>query len=144
MSTAATGERKRMRVRVLTPEGSVFDDEAVMVVAPSVLGEIGILARHAPVIADLKIGETRITLTDDTKVVIASTKGHMAVEEDQVLILAEQAERADTIDRARAEAALRRAEEALAAAGDDETARFLAESARMRAENRLRAADKHK
>jgi F-type H+-transporting ATPase subunit epsilon len=142
VSTAATGERKRMRVRVLTPEGPVYDGDAVMVVAPSVLGEVGILARHAPLIADLRIGETRITTPEDEKVVIASTRGHMAVEEDQVLILCEQAERADTIDRARAEAALRRAEEALAAAGDDETAHFHAESARMRAENRLRAADK--
>jgi F0F1-type ATP synthase epsilon subunit len=46
------------------------------------------------------------------------------------------------IDRARAEAALRRAEETLASVGDDEVARTAAESARRRAENRLRVVDK--
>ena len=145
MSTHAPGsERKRLLVRVLTPEGPVYEGPAAMVVAPSVLGEVGILPRHTPLIADLRVGDTRITTPEDEKVVIASTRGHLAVEEDQVLILCEQAERADAIDRSRAEEALRRAEEALSAAGDDEAARTRAESARMRAENRLRAVDKLK
>jgi F-type H+-transporting ATPase subunit epsilon len=120
MSTAAPGtERKRLGVRVLTPEGPVYEGEAVMVVAPSVLGELGLLPRHAPIIADLRVGETRITTLDDEKIVFATTRGHLAVEDDQVLILVEQGERADLIDRSRAEAALARAQEALAAAGDD-------------------------
>jgi F-type H+-transporting ATPase subunit epsilon len=139
---AAAQERRRLGVRVLTPEGPVYEGVAAMVVAPSVMGEVGILPRHAPLIAELRIGETRITTLDDEKVIIATTLGHLAVEEDQVLVLVEQAERAEDIDRARAEAALRRAEEALAAAGEDEVARFRAESARRRAENRLRAADR--
>jgi F-type H+-transporting ATPase subunit epsilon len=143
MSTAAPGaERKRLGVRVLTPEGPVFEGEAAMVVAPSVLGELGLLPRHAPIIADLRVGETRITTLDDEKIVFATTRGHLAVEDDQVLILVEQGERADQIDRARAEAALARAQEALAAAGDDEGARVSAQTAVLRAENRLRAVDK--
>lgn len=143
MSTSAPGaDRKRLAVRVLTPEGPVFEGEAAMVVAPSVLGELGLLPRHAPIIADLRIGETRVTTLDDEKIVFATTRGHLAVEDDQVLILVEQGERADTIDRARAEASLVRAQEALAAAIDDETARVAAQSAVSRAENRLRALDK--
>lgn len=143
MSTTTPGaERKRLAVRVLTPEGPVFEGDAAMVVAPSVLGELGLLPRHAPIIADLRVGETRVTTLDDEKIVFATTRGHLAVEDDQVLILVEQGERADTIDRARAEAALARAQEALAAAGDDEAARVSAQSAVMRAENRLRAVDK--
>lgn len=143
MSTSAPGsERRRLEVRVLTPEGPVFDGHATMVIAPSVLGELGILPRHAPIIADLRLGETRVTTVDDERLVFATTRGHLAVEEDQVLILVEQGERADQIDRARAEAALVRAQEALAAAGDEEAARFAAQSAIMRAENRLRTVDK--
>lgn len=142
MSTAVHGDRKRLGVRLLTPEGSVFDGSAYMVIAPSIMGEVGILPRHAPLIAFLKTGETRLKLTDDTELVFATTEGYFSIEEDQVLILVEQADDASTIDRARAEAALRQAEEDLAATGDDEVARTVAESARRRAENRLRIADK--
>ena len=133
-------ERKRLRVRILTPEGAVFDDLAYMVIAPSVDGEVGILPRHTAFIAFLKMGETRIKLEDDTEIVYATTEGYLSVEEDQVLLLVEQAERADEIDTERAQAALQAAEEALAAAGDDDVARVAAESARRRAENRLNVA----
>jgi F-type H+-transporting ATPase subunit epsilon len=135
-------ERRRLGVRLLTPEGAVFDGLAYMVVAPSVRGEVGILPRHTPFIAFLKMGETRLKLLDDTELIFATTEGYLSVEEDRVLILVEQAERADQIDRERARAALQRAEEALAAAGDDEVARIAAESARRRAENRLSVADR--
>jgi F-type H+-transporting ATPase subunit epsilon len=135
-------DRKRLGVRVLTPEGVAWDGQAAMVVAASVLGEVGLLPRHAPLIAFLKPGETRITTLDDEKVILATTEGYLSVEEDRVLVLVGQAEEASTIDRARAEAALRRAEEALAQAGDDEVTRLTAEAARQRAENRLRVAER--
>lgn len=142
MSTAIGTERKRLGVRVLTPEGAVFDDLAYMVIAPSVRGEVGILPRHTPFIAFLKMGETRLKLLDDTEVVYATSEGYLSVEDDRVLVLVEQAERADQIDVARAQAALERAEAALAEAGDDDVARVAAESARRRAENRLNVAGK--
>ncbi len=141
MSTAVSSDRKRLGVRVLTPEGPVFDDVARMVVAPSVEGEVGILPRHAPFIALLRHGETRITTLDDEKLVYATTEGYMSVYEDRVLVLVEQAELARDIDRARARSALDRAETAVADAADDEVARVAAESARRRAENRLKVAD---
>jgi F-type H+-transporting ATPase subunit epsilon len=84
----------------------------------------------------------RLKLRDDTELIYATTEGYVSVEEDRVLILTEQAERADQIDVERARAALERAEAALAEAGDDEVKRVAAESARRRAENRLRVADK--
>jgi F-type H+-transporting ATPase subunit epsilon len=141
-STVPGQERKRLGVRVLAPEGAVFDDLAYMVIAPSVEGEVGILPRHTPFIAFLRPGETRLKLLDDTEVVFATTEGYLSVEEDRVLVLVEQAERADEIDEARAQAALEKAEAALAEAGDDDVARVAAESARRRAENRLRVVDK--
>ncbi|MGD9694159.1 MAG: ATP synthase F1 subunit epsilon [Thermoleophilia bacterium] len=142
MSTAVGQERKRLGVQLLTPEGAVFDDLAYMVIAPSVAGEVGILPRHTPFIAFLKMGETRIKLLDDTEVVYATTEGYLSVEEDRVLVLVEQAERAEEIDRERAAAALERAQAALAEAGDDDVARVAAEGARRRAENRLKVADR--
>jgi F-type H+-transporting ATPase subunit epsilon len=142
MSTAVGQERRRLGVRLLTPEGAVFDDLAYMVIAPSVLGEVGILPRHTPFIAFLRTGETRIKLLDDTELVYATTEGYLSVEEDQVQVLVEQAELAGEIDRARAQAALERAHAALAEAGDDEVAWVAAESALRRAENRLRVSDR--
>jgi F-type H+-transporting ATPase subunit epsilon len=135
-------ERKRLGLRILTPEGPVFDDLAFMVIAPSIEGEVGILPRHTPFIAFLKPGETRVKLLDETEVVFATGEGYVSVEEDRVLVLVEQAERADEVDRERARAALERAEAALAEAGDDDVARVAAESARRRAENRLKVADR--
>ncbi len=142
MSTAVGQDRKRLGVRVLTPEGAVFDDLAYMVIAPSVRGEVGILPRHTPFIAFLKMGETRIKLLDDTELVYATTEGYLSVEEDRVQVLVEQAELASEIDRERAQAALEKAQAALAEAGDDEVAQVAAESALRRAENRLRVADR--
>jgi hypothetical protein len=93
VSTSSVGqERKRLGVRLLTPEGPVFDDLAYMVIAPSVEGEVGILPRHTPFIAFLRTGETRIKLLDDTELVYATTEGYLSVEEDRVQILSEQAE----------------------------------------------------
>lgn len=134
--------QKRLAVKVLTPEGPVYDGVGTMVIAPSIAGEVGVLPRHAPLIAFLRVGETRINRGEDDTIVFATTEGYMSVEEDQVLILVEQAENAAEIDRARAEAALASADEAVTAAGDDETVRRAAESARRRAENRLRVVDK--
>jgi F-type H+-transporting ATPase subunit epsilon len=142
VSTHVGTERKRLGVRLLTPEGAVFDDLAYMVIAPSVRGEVGILPRHTPFIAFLKMGETRLKLLDDTEIVFATSEGYLSVEEDRVLVLVEQAERADQIDVARAQAALEHADALLAEAGDDDVKRVAAESARRRAENRLNVAGK--
>ena len=142
MSTAVGQERKRLGVRLLTPEGPLFDDLAYMVIAPSIEGEVGILPRHTPFIAFLRPGEVRLKLLDDTERIYATTEGYVSVEEDRVLILTEQAERAEEIDVERARAALERAEAELAEAGEDEVKRVAAESARRRAENRLRVAER--
>jgi F-type H+-transporting ATPase subunit epsilon len=142
VSTAVGQERKRLGVRLLTPEGPLFDDLAYMVIAPSIEGEVGILPRHTPFIAFLRPGEVRLKLLDDTEQVYATTEGYVSVEEDRVLILTEQAERAEDIDVERARAALERSEAQLAEAGDDDVKRIAAESARKRAEKRLRVDDR--
>ncbi|MGB1526810.1 MAG: ATP synthase F1 subunit epsilon, partial [Miltoncostaeaceae bacterium] len=97
MSTGSP-DQKRVGVQVLTPEGVVHDGVAAMVVAPSVGGEVGILPRHVPLIAALRPGSTRIKMLDDSEVVMATTEGYIAVEDDRVLIMVEQAELAGDID----------------------------------------------
>ncbi len=142
MSTAVSSERRTLNVRLLTPLGPVFDGPAVMVVAPSIMGEIGLLPRHAPLIAHLKVGETRITEPDDTKQVFATSEGYVSIEDDQVLIMVAHAEEVGVIDRAHAEDSIQRAEAALASAGDDEVLIAAAQARKQRAENRLKVLDK--
>ena len=47
-------------ISVVTPEGAVFEGDAEMLIVPGAAGEIGVLARHAPLIATLKAGSTRV------------------------------------------------------------------------------------
>ena len=49
-------------VAVVTPEGDAFRGEAEMLIVPGAAGEIGVLARHAPLVATLKAGSTRVHL----------------------------------------------------------------------------------
>ena len=142
MSTSVGSERRTLGIRLLTPEGPVFDGVAQMVIVPSVAGEVGILARHAPFIAQLRVGDVRIHQPDGTVVVYATTEGYMAVDNDHLLVLVEQAELFEEIDRARAQAALEKAEQILSDASIDDTTRASAEKARGRAANRVRVADR--
>ena len=142
MSTAVNTDRRSLSVRLLTPEGAIFDDVAYMVIAPSVMGEVGLLPRHAPLIAFLRMGETRITLMDDSKRIFVTTEGYVSIEDDHVLVMVEQAEEIGEIDRARADASLQRADEQIASAGDDEVAMTAAVARKKRAENRLRSVDR--
>jgi F-type H+-transporting ATPase subunit epsilon len=86
-----------------------------MVVAPASEGEVGILPRHAPLLATLRPGNLRIKKGgEETSLAVGG--GFLQVNQDRVLVLADAAERADEIDEERAEAARRKAEQALAEA----------------------------
>lgn len=140
MSTAAPGtDKATVPLQILTPRGVLYEGDVRMVIAPSVAGDVAILARHAPLEAFLRTGETRVRLADETLFRFATGEGYMTVEGDSVLILAEQGEAAEDIDRDRATADLEEAEEALGSLAEDDTVgRKAAEAAKARAENRLR------
>jgi F-type H+-transporting ATPase subunit epsilon len=92
---------------IVTPERIVYHNEAEMVVAPAIDGEIGILPLHAPLVTLLKPGEIRVRIDDNEVDWIATAGGYLQVHEDKVIILADRAELASRIDveRARAEKA---------------------------------------
>lgn len=103
----------KLSVEVVTAERRVLAEEDVdMVVAPAALGEVGILPKHAPLLTTLQPGELRIK-KGGVESDFAVTGGFLQVNQDRVLVLADAAERADEIDAERAEAARRRAEQAL-------------------------------
>src|ERR1700693_6308133 len=135
-----------LRVQIVTAEREVFAEEAAdMVVARGAEGVVGILPRHAPLLTTLNPGVVRIK-KGGSEEAMAVGGGFLQVARDQVLILADTAERADEIDEARAEEGRRRARENLAESVRSgqrlqaETARF----ALRREEARLQIVRRHR
>ena len=131
-------------VSLVTPEGPAFDGEVEMMVVPGADGEIGVLARHAPLVALLKAGSTRIyrnRATDDT-VEFATGPGFFKVEQDRALALVDDAVNAREIDAARAQEQLdtARAELEQVERGELEADRWQLEQRIRHAENQLEVA----
>lgn len=126
-----------MQVDLVAVERAVWSGSAEMVVARTVDGDIGIMAGHAPLLAQLKEGfAARIRQSDGTILGVAVHGGFLSVTAEGVSILAEDAQLADEIDirkawenyerakaigtdSAEAEADLRRARAQLLATGQD-------------------------
>lgn len=100
-----------MLLEIVTAERLVYSDEVDIVVAPGMEGELGILPHHAPLLTILQPGELRIHRTGQEDVYMAVTGGFLEVTGNRVIVLADAAERSEEIDEARAQEALRRAEE---------------------------------
>ena len=130
-----------LHVEIVTAERIVYAQEGVdEVVAPGAGGEFAVLPQHAAFITTLIPGELRI-MHGGGEEVMALTGGFCEVRNDRVVILADAAERVEEIDIERAEAARRRAEEALR---ERESLEDLAatQASLMRALARLRIAEK--
>ena len=100
-----------LRVEVVTAERTVLEDDAEVVVAPGIEGQLGILPRHSPLLTALAEGEVVLKVGGDEKLNLAVLGGFLEVRDNKVTILADAAERADDIDVPRAEAAMQRAQE---------------------------------
>jgi F-type H+-transporting ATPase subunit epsilon len=126
-------------VALVTPDGSAFDGEAEMIVVPGAAGEIGVLARHAPLVATLKAGSTRIHLGGSEILEFATGPGFFKVELDRALALVDDAVDVKHIDDGRARAQLEeaRAELEKVEAGDSQADRWQLEQRIIHAENQL-------
>lgn len=82
---------ERLTLALITPESTVYEGEADMVVVPAWDGEVGILKGHAPMMALLGSGELRVTRNGSEKTFFVSG-GFMQVADDVVSVLSEQAE----------------------------------------------------
>lgn len=120
-----------LNVSVVAVDRSVWVGPAKSIVATTPEGEIGIFAGHEPVLSLLVNGVVRIETLDGEKVAVAVHGGFVAVDSDNVRVLAETAELGSEIDVERAKAALNRAQ------GED-SPEALADA--RRAETRMKAA----
>jgi F-type H+-transporting ATPase subunit epsilon len=138
----ADGARK-FSISLTTPDGAVFEDEAEMVIVPGAAGEIGVLARHAPLIALLKAGSTRIYTNRDAEEVheFATGPGFFTVELDRAIALVDTAVNVREIDVGSAEAQLEDARTELERLdrGESEADRWQLEQRIKAAENQLAA-----
>jgi F-type H+-transporting ATPase subunit epsilon len=127
-------------VSVVTPEGPAFDGEAEMLIVPGAAGEIGVLARHAPLVALLKAGSTRVHTGDGQVQEFATGPGFFQVLEDRAIALVDAAVTADNIDTAAAQRQLEEAQAELARveSGDSTADRWQLEQRIRHAENMLR------
>ncbi|MEM8502152.1 MAG: ATP synthase F1 subunit epsilon [Cyanobacteria bacterium P01_D01_bin.1] len=130
-------------VRVVAPDKTVWDDEAEEVILPSTTGQLGILGGHAPLLTALDTGVLRVRSTEGAKewTAIALTGGFAEVDEDEVIILVNGAERGDSIDQGEAEKAYAEAQEkASSLSADDRQGTLKANQALKKARARLQAA----
>jgi len=102
-----------IHVDIVSAEESVFSGLAEMVIAPAEEGEVGIAARHAPLLTRLKAGEVQVKISETERFFFFVAGGIIEVQPDLVSILADRAIRAKDIDEASAQEARRKAEEAL-------------------------------
>jgi F-type H+-transporting ATPase subunit epsilon len=131
--------RKTFDVSLVTPDGPAFEGEAEMIVVPGAAGEIGVLARHAPLIATLKAGETRVYVTQSEIKAYATGPGFFQVQLDRAIALVDDAVLADDIDDARAREQLEaaRAELERVERGESNADRWQLEQRIIHAENQL-------
>jgi len=136
---ADVSDHPPFEVAVVTPDGPAFEGEARMLIVPGAAGEIGVLARHAPLVATLKAGSTRVHVDSTEVLEFATGPGFFKVELDRALALVDDAVNVKEIDDARAEAQLDAAKAELekVEAGESSADRWQLEQRIAHAENQL-------
>lgn len=135
----AEGDHK-LRAEILTPEGQVFEGEAYQVSTRTVVGEIGVRARHAPMLARLVPHELRIYEdesefgTNDGGHRFAAAEGWLEIFANKVIILVGEASDPGSLDASDLKSRLEDAESRLGDAEEDSAAYKTAEQDKARAE----------
>jgi F-type H+-transporting ATPase subunit epsilon len=132
-------DRRQFSVSLVTPDGAAYEGDAEMIIVPGAAGEIGVLARHAPLIATLKAGSTRVHVEGTQVLEFATGPGFFQVLQDRAIALVDAAVKADEIDEARAREQLEAAQKELDAIerGESTVDRWQVEQRLRHAENQL-------
>ena len=109
-----------IHVDIVSAENEIFSGLAEMVFAPAIMGEVGIMPRHAPLLTQLKPGDVRVKLPDGQEEIFYVSGGMLEVQPHVVTVLTDTALRAKDVDEAAALEAKQRAEQAI----QDRTSEF--------------------
>jgi len=100
-------------VDIVSAEEEIYSGTAVMLFAPAMMGDVGVMAHHTPLLTSLKPGEVRVQLEDGEEHFIYVSGGMLEIQPSVVTVLADTAVRAKDLDEAAALEAKERAEKAL-------------------------------
>ncbi|NQV89950.1 ATP synthase F1 subunit epsilon [Candidatus Uhrbacteria bacterium] len=103
----------KLHLSIVTPERIVFEDEVDSVSVMTDMGEVTILVGHVPLIANLRAGELRLKKDGLERLMVASTGFLQVRPGNQIVILADSAERADELELEKIEEARDRARKLL-------------------------------
>ncbi|MDD5242246.1 MAG: F0F1 ATP synthase subunit epsilon [Sulfuricella sp.] len=106
-------EAATIQVNIVSLENEIYSGAALRVTAPALLGDVGILPRHAPMLTPLRAGDVRILTLQNTEELVCITGGMLEVQPALVTILADTAVRAKDADKAAADEARRLVAESL-------------------------------
>lgn len=134
----------QMRCEVVTAERTVYEGDVDLVLAPTMEGQLGILPHHTPLLTALSFGELVLRREGLPDEFIAIGGGFMEVGPQDIIILADSAERAEEIDMARAEEARQRARETMAQKRKEDVDFARAEAALRRSLIRLKVAQRRR
>jgi F-type H+-transporting ATPase subunit epsilon len=127
----------KIHLEIVTPEKQLFSGAVDSITVPAKTGYMGILPGHAPLLAELGVGEIAFKTGDVTDFLFSSW-GFMEVLPERVVVLAQTAELASEIDIKRAEEAKTRAEQRLSSK-DPNVDQGRAQLALLRAISRINA-----
>lgn len=133
-----------IRCEIVSQDRQVFSGDADMVIVPGVMGEMGILPNHAPLLSTLKYGILRVRYKSEEQI-FTIAGGVIEVQPDLITVMADAAENVQEIDISRAEAAKRRAEEYLKQGIPADSDTYLKIEASLRKSNlRLQAVKRYR
>ena len=130
-----------IKLEVVSPDKMVYSEDISMLIVRSTDGDLGIMPKHAPLVAGLVPQAMRIK-KEGTEELIAVAGGFVEVQPEKITVLASAAETKDDIDAARAQKSYERAQKRISSkAADVDMAR--AEASLKRAMARLQVSGKN-
>lgn len=97
-------DRTTFSIRLISPEGVQYDGESQIAILNGVGGDVGLLANHAPIVADLRMGTCRLQDAEGEWHTWATAEGFATTSNSRASVLVEEAVRVDNIDIAAADA----------------------------------------
>ena len=134
-------DRSKLEAQVLTPEGEVFNGELVQLSTRTAVGEVGILARHAPMVARLVPAELRLHVSEDETRRYAQGEGWLEVFANQARVLIAEAIPPEELDAGELRERLDDAERRLGEAEEGSAAQERAQREKRRYETFLEIAE---
>ncbi len=127
-----------MQLDIVSAEAEIFSGEVNAVIAPAIMGDVGIYPNHTPLVTQLKPGELKIEVEGEPDQHIYVSGGMLEVQPDIITVLSDTAVRAEDLDEAKALEAKQKAEEALSEKGAEiDSTRAMAELAEANARLRM-------